>query len=475
MKNSLDVVSLINSLSPHEKSYFQKFSNIYNKNDKIYLHLFEQISKMKHYDESILKSNFESVYASNFGMLKEQLYEKILMALVMYNKELNVENLIFKWVEEGKVLQRKGLLKQANKKFKKALDYSIKYERFYLVLNIFSHLKAIVIHNLYENIDIDDINDLLKNEEIYIEVIVNLQKLNNSQFMYYYYESKSNDQAMQKIANSDLIQDWERYPTFVEKSICLNILSHNYENLQDYEKSLNFLQKHIELFECNLLVLKEYYFNYLLQKFNYISLLIKINSIEEAKKIIQDFELIKPKKQYHKLFFSLYYSNLLLIDCLQIRFNDFLIHYNEMNLAFNSINQKCPTRMYSMVNYYKVVLCFNNNEFKLVLKDINIYINQTTNDDSLNTSFIILAVLCFIELRDFHTLKMFLVSFKKELKYLKKQHSKEFFFINRLVENAVHEKLDSNFMALYEIEVSKINKIMYPFDLSCFIHKRGLN
>jgi hypothetical protein len=70
---------------------------------------------------------------------------------------------------------------------------------------------------------------------------------------------------------------------------------------------------------------------------------------------------------------------------------------------------------------------------------------------------------------------MFLVSFKKELKNLKKQHPKEFFFINRLVENAVHEKLDSNFMALYEIEVSKINKIMYPFDLSCFIHKRGLN
>jgi hypothetical protein len=70
---------------------------------------------------------------------------------------------------------------------------------------------------------------------------------------------------------------------------------------------------------------------------------------------------------------------------------------------------------------------------------------------------------------------MFLVSFKKELKYLKKQHSKEFFFINRLVENAVHEKLDSNFMAQYEIEVSKINKIMYPFDLNYFIRKRGLN
>ena len=94
--------------------------------------------------------------------------------------------------------------------------------------------------------------------------IQNISILNNYQFLYYYYESTSNELKMNEIASSQDIINWEKYDTFVEKSICLNILSNHNENIKKLDLSIKFNQLHINLFEKNKIMLaKKPFYNYI--------------------------------------------------------------------------------------------------------------------------------------------------------------------------------------------------------------------
>lgn len=458
-------------MSSNEKSYFLKYANIYNQKDKLYLLLYEKISKSKEYDEANLKLLFESNYANNFGMLKEQLYEKILSSLVQYNKDSSNENKIFRWVEEGKILQKKGLLKQAEKKFLKALDYSKKYERFYLIINIYSHLKTIIMHNLYESVDYEQIANIMNEEDKYMKIISNIQKLNNMQFFYYYNESKSNFNEMKKIVEDDLLHKWTTYPTFIEKSICLNILSNYYENIADKKLSLNFVKKHIELFENDNIIKNEYYNNYLLQKFNLISISISNGELDIAKENLNMFDKEIPIKIYQKLFYILYYSNQLLLDCIQNNYELFMKNYNQMVVKYQELNQIIPLKLRSHINFYKVILLFNNKDYKTSLKEINSFINQT-NPDSNNSNLIFLAILCYIEVNDYNTLKIFLVIYKKEVKALKNKYPEEFIFINAFIESSLHNQFDDKFLNQYKKEIEICNQFLYPFNFKNYVDER---
>jgi len=464
---SSDLFLLVKNLNANEKSYFVKHSRLYGDKDKTYMYLFEVLQKMESYDEEKVKDSFSGAYSDNLSMLKKQLYDKVLSALNQYTKESGNENLIFKWLEEGKILQKKGFVLLAYKKFSKALEYSIKYERFALILNIFSQIKTNVIHRLYENYSEDEIKQLLDQEKFYSQVIQNIQHLNNLQFQYYYYESIHDQTNMSKIAMLDDVLHWERYNSFVEKSLCLNILGNYAENIRRLSLSQQYIEKNKQLFDNNNLIQKEYYFNYILQQFNLISILLKQNKLNQAEVELKKQEIISPKKSYIKLFNILYFSNCLLLFCKKKEVHTFEKEFQSMIDTYRDSNQKIPAKLMDVAKYYQLVLWYDHFEYKKVITETNLHVTKYTKNDTSIYKFLTLLILSYAKLNDQNALGVFLTSYKNEIKKLKSLHSLE---LHLLVEktnptlglqkefklmNKKARSKNPNFDFLYPLEISK--------------------
>ena len=447
MDSNFEVVELINSLTKDEKRYFAKFSNIFSLKEKKYQILYDALVNSKYIEEPFKDKNF--------NMLKENLSTKILEAITFSEKNKNNENKIIQMFLEGKILQKKGLLEQSKKKFNKTIDLCIKFERFQMFLYICSYLKLNFIHNLYQNCSFKEIDKLLNLEKKYQLKIQNINILNNYQFLYYYYESTSNELKMNEIASSQNIINWEKYDTFVEKSICLNILSNHNENIKKLDLSIKFNQLHINLFEKNKNILKEYHYNYLLQRFNYISIIIKNNELELAEKYLFDISKEKFPNTYKKIYTILYYSNLLYLYTIQGNINKFKELKTEIN---RTLNNSIPLRLKSMLEYYYVVLLYNLNLKKNIIQEIQTYSNSLKNDPSYLFKSISVTLICFIELEDEDNLNRFLKLYNNEIKIFEKQYKEEYKVIKKIIDSKSIVKLNLN-------EKLKLNSFLYPLKL----------
>ena len=447
MDSNFEVVELINSMTKDEKRYFSKFSNIFSSKEKRYQLLYESIINSKQIDENLKDKNF--------NMLKENLSTKILESITFSEKNQNNENKIIQIFLEGKILHKKGLLEQSKKKFNKTIELCIKFERFQMFMYICSYLKLNFIHNLYQNCSFKEINKLLNLEKKYQIIIQNINILNNYQFLYYYYESISNELKMNEIAMSQNIVNWEKYETFVEKSICLNILSNHYENIKKLDLSIKHNQIHINLFEKNKNILKEFHYNYLLQRFNYISLLIKNNELNKAETHLQYISKEKFSNAYKKIYNILYYSNLLYLYTVQGNINKF----KELKIEITkTLTNSIPLRLNSIIEYYYVVLLYNLNFKKNIIQEIQIYSNSFKNDPSYFFRSISVTIICFVELEDEINLNRFLKLYNNEIKLFKKKYKEEYKIIRRIIDSKSILNINLN-------DKLKLNSFLYLLKL----------
>jgi hypothetical protein len=115
MGNNL-LYDLVLSLTQNEKRYFKLMAAQQGGDDPSQsVKLFDAISKQGVYDETILKKKFK-----RFAALKLYLYDFILKSLTQYNHQSFEAIRIRKLLDEGEVLQRKGLYAQAIKRLEKA-------------------------------------------------------------------------------------------------------------------------------------------------------------------------------------------------------------------------------------------------------------------------------------------------------------------------------------------------------------------
>jgi hypothetical protein len=136
MKTPSDqVFVLIQALSKTEKSYFKKFSSSsLSSNGGIYIELFDAISKMGVYKESVLKKQFQ---VKNFAEMKQYLYRQIRKALRSYYAERNVQIKLNNYLTDIQILYQKGLLEHCRDLIKKAekLAERLEYHAISLQLN----------------------------------------------------------------------------------------------------------------------------------------------------------------------------------------------------------------------------------------------------------------------------------------------------------------------------------------------------
>ncbi|MDC0230966.1 hypothetical protein OAK19_03285 [Aureispira] len=140
MKFSDDLFQLIASLNQSEKRYIKLVAKAFtSKGTENQLSLFDSFDKQKIYNEDKIRKQFKDIIpAKNFHVAKNRLYNLILKALYLYHLKSSAQEKINQLIYQAKILQKKGLFKQADSINDKAMHSARKIQKFPLVLMAYS-------------------------------------------------------------------------------------------------------------------------------------------------------------------------------------------------------------------------------------------------------------------------------------------------------------------------------------------------
>lgn len=141
MKFSDDLFQLISSLNQSEKRYIKLVAKAFtSKGTENQLALFNAFDKQKIYNEDKIRAEFKDrIPAKNFHVSKNRLYNLILKGLYLYHLKNSEQEKINQLIYQAKLLQKKGLFKQADALNDKAIQLASKAEKFPQILGAYSN------------------------------------------------------------------------------------------------------------------------------------------------------------------------------------------------------------------------------------------------------------------------------------------------------------------------------------------------
>jgi hypothetical protein len=132
MKFSDDLFQLISTLNQSEKRYIKLVAKAFtSKGTENQLALFDAFDRQQKYNEDKIRKDFAGrIPAKNFHVSKNRLYNLILKALYLYHLKNSEQEKINQLLYQAKILQKKGLFKQADTLNDKAMQTARKSEKF---------------------------------------------------------------------------------------------------------------------------------------------------------------------------------------------------------------------------------------------------------------------------------------------------------------------------------------------------------
>jgi len=171
MKNNKDLFQLIKSLTKSEMRYFRLESK-FQKGNKIYIRLFDEIRKMDIYDEKVIKDKFrDEKFIKQLTFTKNYLNEQIQKSLVSYYSDSSIDFKLHEMVLRARILFNKAMYTRFFELTGKAKRLAEKYERFWIIIELLDMEKVIIIKKIHPGTDEEE---LIEKEKKIIEKINNL-------------------------------------------------------------------------------------------------------------------------------------------------------------------------------------------------------------------------------------------------------------------------------------------------------------
>ncbi|HSH67111.1 MAG TPA: hypothetical protein VLB84_15290 [Bacteroidia bacterium] len=266
MAYSTDLFHLIHSMTKSEKRYFKLFSS-FQSGSKVYIALFNAISKQEEYDEEKLKKQLN---ISAFPTVKTYLYNLILRCLRSQQLNQNISLQLKDMIKDVEILYQKGLYQQCSRVLTKARKVAKQYEKHVHLLELcqFEHLLTSL------NLDSADRKALIKSG--YKEVTDTLAAYSELSD----YRNKiliiadflhSEGRRIKNTGMDELYRSLENVlakKTDTFSSYKAGILFYNIRELyqsanHEYEKALETSKKHVKHMESNPFLLNQEINNYL--------------------------------------------------------------------------------------------------------------------------------------------------------------------------------------------------------------------
>jgi hypothetical protein len=254
MANHTDdsLFSLIKSLSKAEKRQFRLLTG--QKNNTLFVQLFDVLDKSKNYRESDILENIPGIKKNQLSNLKAHLYYHLLDTLRMLDRQKDIRIVLRDQVDYAQVLYNKGLYKQSLRMLAKAKLQAAEHQEIELKMQILEFEKLIEARHITRSIE-NRAEQLSNESRLCIQQLSNLSKLSNLALNLYGMYLKLGHARNEKEAmmvkgffENNLPETNLKNMTFYEKVNLYQAYSWYSYILQDFLMFYRYTQKWVDLF-----------------------------------------------------------------------------------------------------------------------------------------------------------------------------------------------------------------------------------
>lgn len=273
--SSDDLFLLINSLTSSEKRYFKIYSGMSNEDNTIYLSLFNTISDLDIYNESIILEKIPAIKKSQLSNVKSYLFDLILESLITFKKKNSLDIRLRNGISEVEILFNKKLYHACHKKINSLKKLASKYEKFLyeLILSRWEkslYLTELNIKEIKSRIESkqDDEMELLKTYKNFLEYDKIISKVIYIEYKYGYERNREVASELKKLLDSKLLKSDSFALSEKSKRIICQIKSTYYYVTKHYDLAIKYLLKVIEGIESELSLNESAFSGYITQMKN---------------------------------------------------------------------------------------------------------------------------------------------------------------------------------------------------------------
>tara|TARA_R110002072_G_scaffold227777_1_gene384603 strand:- start:13974 stop:15509 length:1536 start_codon:yes stop_codon:yes gene_type:complete len=392
MKPSVELFSLIKSLTKSEKRFF-KLSSSLQSGDKNYLMLFDYIEKQTSYNETALKKKFEKEnFIKHLPSEKNHLYKLIMKSLRMYASGQSIGGVLAEDLKNIEILYSKALYKECSKFVFRAKATAEKHEKFYFLYELISWEKKL-IDSAYEagefSMDLDSLND---EEELVIaklrnlaEYVVLYAKVNLIFRSGGFTRNENEKKIVDSIAQHPLISGKNTALSTNAASICYYIKGLCAATNRNYKDSYAFFSKTKEILDNNPLIKDQAAKRYVLTLIHLLRCYIEDKKFKKAEQMVSTIRELKSKKAFKsidimvQIFAKTYDQELILLHS-QGKFISSVELIPEIENQHQALLGKVSKEMETLLTYSKSYSYFGIGNYKKAL----FYLNDVLNDNVQN-------------------------------------------------------------------------------------------
>lgn len=297
MKKPDDLFKLIKSLEKAEKGYFKKFAQTHNKGaEQLYLKLFDAIDQQLEYNEPDLLKKFKSEsFVKQLSVAKSYLWDLILKSQRAYRAQTSKFMRLNALMENGEILFEKGLYEQALVTWDKAKTLAEAYDEKAFILDIeawkrryFVDLKSELWDtNVLPSFETSD--KLLSQYKTTFEIQKLYYQITKYIKTYPDFRNPEHKQKYEALLQDPLLQA-ENEPVDFYGRLYFNYVHSNYHNLTNNEsENLKYINKVIDLWNNNPLLINVEPIRYIAAINNYLSALSKFGRYDEFINYVETF------------------------------------------------------------------------------------------------------------------------------------------------------------------------------------------
>lgn len=305
MAYSTDLFHLINAMTKSEKRYFKLFSS-FQSGSKVYISLFNAISRQEQYDEEKLKKQLK---ISAFPTVKTYLYNLILRSLRSQQLNQNISLQLKDMLKDVEILYQKGLYQQCTRLLAKARKIAKQYEKHIHLLELCQY------EHLLTSLNLAPFHRKKLIEEGYSEVTQalaaydQLSDYRNKVLVitdYIHSEGRRNKNKADKKRLENALQPIIDGETPVFLSYKAGILYYNIRELYEsnelnYQKAYESSKKYIDHMESNPVLLNQEINNYLVGLNNQMNMQQTLGLFKELKTNLEKLKTMELPSETEKI------------------------------------------------------------------------------------------------------------------------------------------------------------------------------
>jgi tetratricopeptide (TPR) repeat protein len=295
---SAALFDLIKSLTKSEKRYFKIFSSKHTIGEEnTYVILFDFIDGMLEYDEDQVMHHFKGeAFLNKFSITKKRLHENIMRALDSFHANSSVEAQLHKQLHYTEILYKKSLYEQARRTLSSAFKLAEKHDKLHLMAEIQLRLKKLWETTGYANVDMELLEtmrtrdvEIAQHTEHYSQLWHLKSKLINKLNQHGPARSAEDKEWFAQILDSvNAVQLTNG--VFDHHYLLNHINAACYFGMSEFDKTLEFLEKNLRLFEANPERLKEEVHLYFSQLSNAIYIQNKLGRHREVDELLKQLK-----------------------------------------------------------------------------------------------------------------------------------------------------------------------------------------